>query len=151
MKLTSTARIQRYGLLICIGLGAGAGIAFAAEARLPFNLMFATFMWTLIVGSAAAIIASATGRVKLGDWRAGLRVSAGIYFANSTGYLLALLLCAALGPAQEVAGALFTFPMMIRVVAPGVYFAASLMTLASIFFYWHPRGQPQPAERSNHD
>lgn len=151
MKIIATERLQRNCLLVCIGLGAAAGLAFATSSRMSFNLMFATFMWTLIAGSVAAIITSLNGSVKLGDWRTGLRVSAEIYFANSTGYLLALLFCAALGPAQELAGALFTFATMARIIAPGVYFATSLMTLASIFFYWLPRGQRQPAERTNRD
>lgn len=135
MKFPCTKRIQRISLSICIALGAGTGLAFAANFGSPFHVMFATFLWTLIVGSAAAILTSHNGSVKAGDWRAGLRVSAEIYFANSTGFLLALLICAALGPAQEMAGAIFNLPTMARIVAPGIYFAASMMTLCSILFY----------------
>jgi len=144
MKFPCTRRIRRVSLSICSALGAGAGCAFAADIGNPFNLMFATFLWTLIVGSAAAILTSHNGSIKHGDWRAGMRVSATIYFANSTGFLLALLICAALGPAQEVAGALFTLPTMARIVAPGIYFAASVLTLCSIVFY---RRAPSPAYR----
>jgi len=127
--------LRRYSLLICTALGAAGGLTFAAGARAAFNVMFATFLWSLIVGSAAAIVVALSGHVPNGDWRAGLRLSTKIYFANSTGFLLALMLCAALGPAQEIAGTLFTLPTMARVAAPAIYFAASVISLSSIFYF----------------
>jgi hypothetical protein len=134
-NLLTIHSLRRYSLLICIALGAGTGLAFAYGTRAAFNVMFGTFLWSLIAGSVASILVALSGHVPNGDWRTGLRISAKIYFANSTGYLIALLVCAALGPAQEIAGTLFTLPTMARIVAPAIYFAASVISLSSIFYY----------------
>lgn len=144
-NLFSIHNLRRYSLLICIALGAGTGLTFAYGMRAAFNVMFGSFLWSLIVGSVAAILVALSGQVPNGDWRTGLRLSAKIYFANSTGYLIALLICAALGPAQEFAGTLFTLPTMARVVAPAIYFAASVISLSSIFYYRRvPEAHGQP-------
>lgn len=148
-NLLSIHNLRRYSLLICVALGAGPGLAFAYGVRAAFNVMFATFLWSLIVGSVAAIIVALSGQVPNGDWRTGLRVSAKIYFANATGYLIALLICAALGPAQEVAGTLFTLPTLARIAAPAIYFAASLISLSSIFYYRHvPEAHGRPGRNT---
>lgn len=147
MKPIHAQRLQRYSLMICIALGAGAGVAFATSVAGAFNVMFGTFLWSLIVGTVVAIVASISGRIKLDDWRRGLRLSAAIYFANSTAYIGALLIGAALGPAQLVAGTVFDPLTMARIVAPGVYFATSVMTLCSIFFYMRTPGTSREINR----
>ena len=147
MKPIHAQRLQQYSLIICTALGAGAGAAFATSTPGAFGVMFGLFLWSLIAGTVVAIVASLSGRIKLDDWRRGLRLSAAIYFANSTVYILALLLGAAMGPAQVVSGQLFDPLTMARIIAPGVYFATSIMTLASIFFYMRTPGTSRETTR----
>ncbi len=132
---------QRLGLAINAALGVGAGLAFALAKPSAFNIMFGTFLWSLIVGAAVTILASVSGRVEHGDWRAGLLLSGEIFFADAATYLIGLVLVGALGPAQTIAGDVFGLLMMLRVIGPGIVLAASLMTLSSVV-YFLPFGQP---------
>lgn len=132
---------QRIGLALNAGLGLGAGLAFALAKPGAFNIMFGTFLWSLGIGAAVTIIASVSGRVEHGDWRAGLLLSGAIFFADAAAYLLALVLVGALGPAQTIAGDAFGLLTMLRVIGPGIVLAASLMTLSSVV-YFLPLGRP---------
>lgn len=132
---------QRIGLALNAALGLGAGLAFALAKPGAFNIMFGTFLWSLGIGAAITIIASVSGRIEQGDWRAGLLLSGEIFFADAAAYMIALVLVGALGPTQTIAGDTFGLLTMLRVIGPGIVLAASLMTLSSVVYFlplWRP-------------
>lgn len=123
---------QWLGLALSSGLGLVAGSLFATDTPTAWRLAYATFLWTLIIGFAVVLLAFASGRVPLGHWRYGTLLSAGVFFTQTTGYALALLLLAALGP---------DIGTLLAYLVPPLYLCSAIMVAfcPPLFVPWVPR------------